>query len=328
MASTHAGAGAMAHPFLPLIRKVAPLAVLVLLCIGFGLASENFLSLGNLTRILSSAAIPAVLAIGVSFVILTGGIDLSVEGVIAVAAVLLASVIGDQAGIGASLAGAAAAILAGAAVGLFSGTVHVALKIPSFMVTLGAWFIGIGAATLISGGGTLAIRASSLRSLALTRLAGLPLSVWIAVLAVLLAVIIQRRTRLGRRIYAIGGGEDLAALSGIPVRRTKIMVFMLAGAFYGLGAVLAAAQLGQGNADLGQGRLFMTITAVVVGGTSLLGGHGNVLNVMIGVLVVAVLANGMILLGIPPYLQQGVQGVLIIAAVALSLDRAGLRVVK
>ena len=129
-------------------------------------------------------------------------------------------------------------------------------------------------------------------------------------------------------MYAIGGGEDLAALSGIDVKRCRIAIFTIAGTFYGLGGIIAAAQQGAGFALIGQGRLFTTITAVVVGGTALMGGSGGVLQTLVGVLIVMVLSNGMVLMGISPYVQQVVQGIMIIIAVALSVDRARLGIVK
>ncbi len=116
--------------------------------------------------------------------------------------------------------------------------------------------------------------------------------------------------------------------AGIPIERTRILIFAVAGLFYGLGGVMAAAQFGQGHALISQGRLFTTITAVVVGGTALSGGVGSVLNSVIGVFIVVVLGNGLVLMGVPPYMQQGVQGLLIILAVALALDRTRLDVVK
>jgi ribose transport system permease protein len=224
--------------------------------------------------------------------------------------------------------GAAAAIAAGAGIGWLNGAIHIGFRIPSFMATLGVWFVGVGAATMILGGSTVRVLDGGIRSLALQRFLEVPLAVWVALAALTVAWVIQARTRLGRHVMAIGGGEDLAALSGIPVGRVKLWVFTLAGAFYGLGGLLAAAQLGQGNSVIGDGRLFTTVTAVVVGGTALSGGEGGVLNTLIGVLIVAVLANGMVLLGISPYVQQAVQGLLIIVAVALSLDRGRLRIVK
>jgi len=125
-----------------------------------------------------------------------------------------------------------------------------------------------------------------------------------------------------------GGGEELAALSGISVARVRIVTFALAGVFYAIGGILAAAQLGLGNAQIGNGRLFTTVTAVVVGGTSLSGGQGGVLQTFVGVLIVSVLSNGMVLMGVPPSVQIGFQGLMIIGAVALSIDRERMRIVK
>jgi len=312
------------------LRLAAPLIVLVVLCLLLGLANPNFLSTGNFVRVASAASIPLVLTLGATFIILLGSIDLSIEGMMAVAAIVLTLLVSNDAGGGAGLGLVAVpiAVATGTAMGLLNGALHVGLKIPSFMATIGSWFIGLGTATILLGGGSVRILDPGIRGLALTRLAGIPLSVWIALAALGVAWVIQNHTRFGRHVYAIGGGEDLAALSGVPIRRTKVIAFALAGTFYGLASVLAAAQLGQANAEIGTGRLFTTITAVVVGGTSLMGGQGGVLNALVGILIVSVLANGMVLLGIPPYLQQAAQGLMIIAAVALSLDRSQLRIVK
>jgi ribose transport system permease protein len=196
------------------------------------------------------------------------------------------------------------------------------------MATLGMWFVGVGVANAILGGVTVRINDQGIRALALERFLGMPLAVWLALAALLVAYVIQNHTRLGRYMYAIGGGEDLAALSGIDIKRCRIAIFTIAGVFYGLGGVIAAAQQGAGFALIGQGRLFTAITAVVVGGTALMGGSGGVLQTLVGVLIVMVLSNGMVLLGISPYVQQVVQGVMIIIAVALSVDRMRLRIVK
>jgi ribose transport system permease protein len=221
-----------------------------------------------------------------------------------------------------------AAILCGGAMGFLNGVLHVKLRMPSFMTTLGVGFAGIGIATTILGGYTARISDPSIRYLSLGRVLGLPVAAWIALGAILLSLLIQERTRSGRWFYAIGTDELTARHAGIPVDRTRILAFTLAGLFYGLAGVLSVAQFGQGHALISQGRLFTTITAIVVGGTSLSGGVGSVLNSVIGVFVVTILANGMILMGVPPYVQQGVQGLLIIAAVTLALDRSRLGVVK
>lgn len=310
-------------------RRWAPLAVLLALCILVSLFNPNFLSVGNFVRLLNSAAIPVVLCMGATFIILMGSIDLSVEGVVALTAVIASLLVAnDITSMSIGLAAVPLAILVGGAMGFLNGFVHVKLKTPSFMTTLGIGFAGLGVATAILGGLTVRIADPTFRYLSLGRVLGIPMAVWIALAAFLIAFTIQQRTRIGRWIYAIGTDEVTARMAGIPVERTRILVFAIAGLFYGLGGVLAAAQFGQGHALISQGRLFTTITAVVVGGTALSGGVGSVVNSIIGVFIVVVLANGMVLMGIEPYVQQGVQGLLIIAAVTLALDRSRLAVVK
>jgi len=307
----------------------APLAVLVALCAIIAVINPNFLSLGNAVRISQTAMIPLVLGMGATFIILMGSIDLSVEGVLTSAAVVLSILVLNGANANDyGLIGVAAVLCVGAAIGFMNGMIHVYLRIPSFMVTLGTWFIGVGAANALLGGMAVRINDPMIRGLAIQRFMGFPWGVWLALTCLLVAIVIQNYTRFGRYLYALGGGEDLAALSGINVRRVRIAAFTIAGIFYAVGGILAAAQLGLGNAQIGTGRLFTTVTAVVVGGTALWGGSGGVLQTLVGVLIVVVLANGMVLMGVPPSVQIGVQGLMIIAAVALSIDRARTRVVK
>jgi ribose transport system permease protein len=310
-------------------RAFAPLIVLIALCILIAIANPNFIELRNLVRIANSAAVPLTLAMGLTFIILLGSIDLSVEGSLSISAmtvVLLAT--NDLNGNHYGWFAVIAAITASTAMGFLNGIVQTTLRIPSFMATLGMWFIGLGVSVYMLGGSAVRLMDDSIRDLALSRFLGMPIAVWVAVAALLLAAVIQYHTRLGRHILAIGGGEDVAELSGINLRRVRILAFGLAGFFFGIAGVLAAAQLGQSNAVIADGRLFAAVTAVVVGGTALTGGEGGVLNTLVGVLIVTVLGNGMILLGISPYVQQTVQGLMIIAAVAVSLDRIHLKIVK
>ncbi len=307
----------------------APLLVLVLLCIIVTFINPNFLTFGNLVRISQSTMIPMVLGIGATFIVLMGSIDLSVEGVVTLGAVILSMlVLNGENGNDLGVLAVPIVLFTGAAVGFLNGVVHVRLKVPSFMTTLGTWFIAVGAANALLGGMSTRINDPFIRGLAVVRFLGFPWGVWLALLCLLVALVIQNYTRLGRYIYALGGGEDLAALSGISTVRVRIATFTLAGIFYAVGGILAAAQLGLGNAQIGTGWLFTTITAVVDGGTSLAGGQGGVLQTLVGVLIVSVLSNGMVLMGVPPSVQIGVQGLMIIAAVALSIDRKLNRIVK
>ena len=310
-------------------RALAPVAVLVLLCLFVSIFNAKFLDPWNLARLLNSASVPVVLTMGATFIILMGSIDLSVEGVLALCAVLVSVLVANNTtGLEFGFLAVPAAIVLGIVLGGINGAAHVWLRTPSFMATLGVGFACVGIATAFLQGDTVRILDKTFRAMALARFLGLPMGVWIAAMAVMVAYFIQERTRVGRWLYALGGDEMIARQAGVPVERTRIAAFMIAGAFYGLAGAMSAAQFGQGHALIGQGRLFTTITAVVVGGTALSGGIGSVLSSVIGVLIIVVLSNAMILMGVSIYVQQGVQGLLIIIAVALALDRSRLSIVK
>ncbi|MCX5494521.1 ABC transporter permease [Kaistia dalseonensis] len=310
-------------------KRAAPLFVLIALCVLITIANPSFIEPRNLVRIANSAAVPLTLAMGLTFIILLGSIDLSVEGSLSVAAMVVVLLAANDANTNQfGWLAVFAAIAASTVMGLATGLIQTMLRIPSFMATLGVWFIGLGISVYMLGGSAVRLMDPSIRNLALARFAGLPLGVWVALGAFAFACTIQYHTRLGRYIMAIGGGEDLAELSGVNVRRVRILAFGLAGFFFGMAGVLSAAQLGRSDAVIADGRLFAAVTAVVVGGTALTGGEGGVVNTLIGVLIVTILGNGMILLGVSPYVQQTAQGLMIIAAVALSLDRIRLQIVK
>ena len=325
----------LASAAVPTTRRVrwraaawAPAIVLVLLCLIIAAINRNFLTFGNFVRMSQDAAIPLVLGLGETFIILMGSIDLSIEGVLTLAAVILSMTVLN--GMNENNLGLLAVLLVlavGAVMGFANGVIHVRLRVPSFMATLGVWFIGVGVANAMLGGMAIRINDPLIRGLAIQRAFGFPRGVWLALFCLAVAYVIQNHTRLGRYVYALGGGEELAALSGIPAPSVRIAIFTIAGVFYAIGGVLAAAQLGLGNSQIGAGRLFTTITAVVVGGTSLSGGEGGVLQTFVGVLIVSVLSNGMVLMGVPPSVQIGLQGLMIIGAVALSIDRKA-RIVK
>ncbi len=311
------------------LRQFAPLVVLIVMCVLITIANPNFIEPRNLIRIANSAAVPLTLAMGMTFIILMGSIDLSVEGALSVSAMVLVMLAANDLNTNDyGWFSVAVALAASTCMGLLNGVIHTTLRIPSFMATLGMWFIGLGGSVYMLGGSAVRLTDASIRALSLERFLGFPLAVWVAVAAFFLAAVIQYHTRLGRHIVALGGGEDVADLSGINIARVRVLCFGVAGFFFGIAGVLAAAQLGQSNAVIADGRLFAAVTAVVVGGTALTGGEGGVINSLIGVLIVTVLANAMVLLGISPYVQQTMQGLLVIAAVALSLDRQRLKIVK
>ena len=240
----------------------APAMVLVLLCLIIAAINRNFLTFGNFVRMSQDAAIPLVLGLGETFIILMGSIDLSIEGVLTLAAVILSMTVLN--GMNENNLGLFAALLVlavGAVMGFANGFVHVQLKVPSFMATLGVWFIGVGIANAMLGGMAIRINDPLIRGLAIQRALGIPWGVWLALFCLGVAYVIQSHTRLGRYVYALGGGEELAGLSGVRAPSVRIAIFTIAGVFYAIGGVLAAAQLGLGNAQIGVGRLFATVTA-------------------------------------------------------------------
>jgi ribose transport system permease protein len=304
--------------------------VLIALVILFTAINPQFFSLRNFARITISSAPALMVAVGVTFIILMGSIDLSMEGVISLTAVLFCMAFVR---FGGSLAAggwlAMPLILAlGAGIGFVNGLIHVRLRIPSFMASLAMGFVGTGAAVLLTGGDIVKVDDDVFRGLLTYRVFGFPLMVYVAVVFLGLGWFLQTRTTLGRNFYAVGGGEDLAHASGLNVRRVRIAGFTLAGVFYAVAAILQVAKLGQAESVTGANFMFISITSVVVGGVALWGGVGGVWNALVGVLIVNTINNGMVVIGLPDYVQDGMLGLLVIVAVVLSTDRRAAIVVK
>ncbi len=265
-----------------------------------------FLSDMNLRNILLQSTITTVAAVGMTLVIIAGGIDLSVGSVVALCSVVLAVVV-QRTGSGAGVPlGVAACLGAGVLFGLLNGAVVVHIDAPPFIVTLGTMFIGRGLAYVIAEGKTIHVAVSA-GSFAI------PVSVTLG--AVLLAHLFLSVTRLGRYVYATGGSQEAARLSGVPVGGVKLMTYVASGACAALGAVIYWVRMAAGN-PLAQGGLELyAIAAAIVGGTSLSGGEGDVLGTLIGALIMVVLANGLGLLGVQDYWKDVITGSVIVIAV-------------
>ncbi|MBD9448500.1 ABC transporter permease [Rhizobium sp. RHZ01] len=310
--------------------KWAPFLVLLALVILFTVINPTFLSVRNFSRIAVASAPALMVAVGVTFIIVMGSIDLSMEGAVTLAAVLFAYMF---LGLGETLnwigwLAIPATLLIGGLVGILNGLVHVKLRIPSFMASLAMGFIGTGAGILLTGGDIVKVSDPAFRSLLTFRFLGFPLMVYVAVLGLLVAWFIQRYTILGRNFYAVGGGEDLAHASGVNVAKVRVLGFGLAGIFYALAAILVVGRIGQAESISGANFMFVSITSVVVGGVALWGGIGGVWNALVGVLIVGVINNGMVVIGLPDFMQQGVLGALVILSVVLSTDRLSISFVK
>lgn len=299
-------------------RAWGPLAALVALYLGFGLAEPRFWTAANLRVIAESSAVPLILAVGMTFVVLQGSIDLSVEGVMALGSLTLALLaLNSRTTLDFGAWAIAAAALTGAAMGLVNGLALTRLRVPSFMASLGVGAAALGVAMLLSAGQPPMLQDAALRSLGLGHAVLLPNLAWFGLAVVLLGHLLQRRTRFGRYSLAIGGDEALARQAGLPVDRHKLLAFTLCGGLAGLGGALESARIGLGHVDAGIGQTLGTITAVVAGGTPLTGGRGGVLQSVVGVLLLAVLANGMVVVGAPPEAQKALQGALVLGAMLL-----------
>ncbi len=289
----------------------------------------SYLSWANIQVILSLAAIPAVFAVGLHPTIVAGGIDLSVQGVASLCAVLVGLLLKNQFNSNdVGLWIIPIAIVIGGAAGAVNGLLNTALRIPSFIATLGMGWILYGMAVFMGKAVNVQILDTRIEKFVSAKLLGVP---QIAILAAVFAAIVQvveDRTKFGRYMYAIGGDEVIARQAGIDVGRTKIALFTIAGFIYGLASLLLTCRLGIATSRMGNTLLFPTITAVAVGGVALTGGIGGAKNAALGALIVTALNDGMVLMHVSPYIQQAVNGVVLIVAVALTIDRKKLGFIK
>jgi ribose transport system permease protein len=299
------------------IRGWALPLVLAVLALAIGIADPRFLTLENLGTIADRCAVPLALAVGMTFVVKLGSIDLSVEGVMAASCLTFALLVANsRTGADLGFLGLLAAAGVGGLFGLLNGMVVTHLRVPSFMATLGVGSIGAGLAMLVSADQPPLIRDQVLRSWALGQTWGVPHLILAAGACLLGGFLLEKYTRFGRYGYAIGSSEEAVRLSGINADRYKLLAFILAGLLSGLAAGMESARLGLGHVGIGTGQMFSAVAAVVIGGAPLSGGRGSVLGSALGVLVLGVVASGMIFSGITPYLQSFVQGAIVLLVVA------------
>ena len=315
------------------VRSGVEIGALLLLVVIFSVLNQrSFPTVDNLRTILDQAATPLIIGVGATLVILLGCIDLSVEGLMSVCGLAFVLLSANSRGPGdLGIWAIVIGIGVGALLGLANGLVHTLLSVPSFIVTLGMGFVAFGLATILFGESQLPfLRNETLTSWPVQRFLGFPYSFWLAFMFVAVGALVSRYTRIGRYTYAIGDNELIARHNGVPVNRYKILVFTIAGACSGMAGILGTMELGSAPARIGIGTLFLTIAAVVIGGTSLGGGRGGILRTAVGVLLLTVLNNGLILSGVSPNVQSGVSGgILIIAIVAAAWPYRGrLRIVK
>jgi len=307
------------------IRKWLPLATLAVLILLVGIAQPSFLQPGTLIELASDTAVLFILATGVTFVIMLGGIDLSIQSMASLASVIVALTI-TRLGYGSFLL----AIVVGAIAGLLSGIVHVRLKIPSFIATLAMGGVLFSAALVISKERSITLDETgrAYQAWITGQAFGLPNVIFIGLLVLAGAHVVQAHTRFGRYSAAIGAGEPAAYASGVKVGRQKIFAFVLSATFAALAGVVLAGRLASGSPTLAAELLLPSIAAVVVGGTAITGGVGSIWRTLVGALIISVVRIGMTFLGVNIFAQNIVFGAVLIGAVAITIDRSKIPIVK
>ncbi|MDF3154546.1 ABC transporter permease [Mesorhizobium sp. XAP10] len=307
------------------LRSSLPLIALFVLMAGVGIVEPRFLQPDVLLQLADDTVVLMVLAVGVSFVIMLGGIDLSIQAMASLASVVMALTV-SRLGYGAF----PLAVLIGVLSGACAGVAHVKLKVPSFIATMAVGGVLAGMALLLSNERSISLVESQRVYLTWItgRSLGLPNSLFIGAALVAVVAVLQSRTRFGRYSAAIGAGEAAAYASGVRVDREKIKAFALSSGCAALAGVILASRLASGSPTLANELLLPAIAAVVVGGTAITGGVGSIWRTLVGALIISVVRTGMTFVGIEIFAQQIVFGVVLVVAVVVTIDRTKIPIVK
>ncbi|MGV0816389.1 ABC transporter permease [Martelella sp. AMO21009] len=305
--------GALLHS--PLLL---PLAGLIVVSILMGIASDNFFSVSNIFNVLRQVSIVGILAVGMTFVILTGGIDLSVGAVMALAGTIAAGLMVNMGMPG--WVGLLAGLSVGIGLGTFNGVLVAWGKMPAIIVTLATMGIARGLGLIYSGGYPISGLPSWIAWFGIGRIGNVPVPVILMFIIYALAWVLLQRTPFGRHVYAIGGNETAARLSGVKTQYVKSAVYVISGLTAALAAVVLTGRLMSGQPNAGVGFELDAIAAVVLGGTAIAGGRGLVLGTLIGAVLLGILNNGLNLMGINPYLQDVIKGFIILLAIYIGRE--------
>ena len=297
------------------LRQYGIFIVFSIICLIISFISPQFLTVSNWTIIITQVSINALLAFGVTFVIITGGIDLSLGSIVAVAGVSAAMLAHPDSY--PVLVPVFAGLFAGLLMGAFNGFIITKSKIAPFIVTLGTMTIGRGLALILSNGRPVSNLSDSFVFIGSGKIMGIPFLIIILILMFILCSVILNKTILGRYIYAVGGNEQAARASGINITQVKMAVYSISGLLAGLSGILLTSRITTGQPNAGAGFELDAIAAVVIGGTSTTGGKGSIAGTLVGVLLIGVINNSLDLLNVTSYYQQVVMGIIIIGAVVL-----------
>lgn len=311
------------------LKRFQSVLALALMVIALVLMSDKFLTLNNSLNVLRQICANLCLSIGMTIIILSGGIDLSVGSMLALSGAVAAGLLkngivipGTDVFIEVTVSGAIlVGVIVGTVLGWFNGFVITRFKLPPFVATLGMLSIARGLTMLWTGGFPITRLGGSFGYMGSGLFFGVPMPVWISGVLVAVLILVMKRTRFGRHVYAVGGSEKAARLSGLNVRRIKLLVYTLGGALSGVAGLLVTARLDSATPNAGLGYELDSIAAVVIGGTSLNGGRGTIMGTVLGCLIIGVLNNGLVLLEVSPFWQQVIKGLVILVAVAV--DKMG-----
>ena len=306
-----------------LLKKSQSLIALFVLCLAISILSDKFLTANNLWNVLRQISVNVCISVGMTLVVLTAGIDLSVGSVLAFTSAVCAGLLTKGIAVGSfdllvgftTLGGILAALMIGLLIGIFNGWVITRFSLPPFVVTM--LTIARGATMLYTEGMPISNLGTSFEFIGSGWLIGIPIPVWISLVVVLIVVFISKKTTFGRYIYAIGGNEKAAFLSGININNIKLAVYGIAGMMAAVGGILVSSRLNSAQPNAGTSYELDSIAAVVIGGTSLSGGIGSVTGTVIGATIIGVLNNGLVLLNVSPFWQQVVKGLVILLAVII-----------
>jgi ribose/xylose/arabinose/galactoside ABC-type transport system permease subunit len=294
----------------------AILIVLIgLIVIGTVLSYQSFFTLTNFTNIIRQASIIGIVVIGATFILISGGIDLSVGSNLILSSCSAALVLTQT---GNPLLAILLALAVGTAVGLLNGFLVMRFKIASFIVTLGIGQISLGLAMFITGNKIISISDKVFSGIGSSYIFGfLPMPAFICILVVIAGILIEKKSTLGRYIYAIGGNEEASKLSGIDVNKFKVIVFSMGGLFIGLAAVVQLGRMSAASNQIGTGAELEAISAAVIGGTAITGGYGSVIGSIVGVVILQILNNILNMMNVPSYSQLLLKGIILIGAIII-----------
>lgn len=301
--------------FINALRQYGIFLAFLLICCFLSYASSQFLTVSNWTIIISQVSINALLAFGVTFVIITGGIDLSVGSIVAVAGVV-AALFASQPDLP-LIVPILGGLLAGLVFGILNGLIITKSKIAPFIVTLGIMTIGRGLALILSKGRPISNLSDSFNFIGGGDIFGIPFPIIVLVIVFIISYLLLKNTVFGRYVYAIGGNEQAAWASGINVNKIKLSVYALCGTLAGLAGILLTSRITTGQPNAGAGFELDAIAAAIIGGTSTSGGTGTIAGTLLGALLIGVINNGLDLLNVSSYYQQVIMGAIIIGAVLL-----------